>query len=390
MIAHRIAIGTARTTYTVPGDTTRFAVAVQGTSEDDMQLFWRRHTPGTAPGTLAEGEPPLEPIRMRLARYNLETLHESELESPQNLPQPEAGKSLWLDVEGHDVDVISELGRRLSIHPLALEDVINVGQRPKVEEFENSLFGVVDHFFIDQETGDLVKDQISLVLQPDLLLSVRERRSELFEPVRARLRGGRPRIRGGGPSYLAYALLDTAVDHLFPVLEGIGDRLEEIESSLLDTPTANDLGALHLLKRDLLLLRRSLWPLRDMLNGMQRGDSDLISDEARLYLRDVADHATMAVDIVETLREMVSSLMDLYLSSVSNRMNEVMKVLTIIATIFIPLSFIAGLYGMNFDPGVSPFNMPELGWYWGYPVALVVMAAVAAALLVYFRRRGWI
>jgi magnesium transporter len=327
---------------------------------------------------------------MRLAQYDLETLHESELDSPQQLPSPETGKSLWLDVEGHDVDVIADLGQRLSIHPLALEDVINVGQRPKVEDFENSLFAVVDHFFIDQETGDLVKDQVSLVLQPGLLLSVRERRSELFEPVRVRLRGGRPRIRGGGPGYLAYALLDTAVDNLFPVLEGIGDRIEEVEVSLLDTPTTEDLGLLHLLKRDLLLLRKSLWPLRDMLNGLQRGNNGLISDEARLYLRDVADHATMAVDIVETLREMVSSLMDLYLSSLSNRMNEVMKVLTIIATIFIPLSFIAGLYGMNFDPSASPFNMPELGWYWGYPVALVVMAAVAVGLLVFFRRRGWI
>jgi magnesium transporter len=355
-----------------------------------MQLFNRRHTPGTAPGTLAAIEPPSEPIRMRLAQYDLESLHESELERPQDLPPPEPGRTRWLDVEGHDADVIAELGRRLAIHPLALEDVINVGQRPKVEEFENSLFAVVDHFFIDKDTGDLAKDQISLVLREDLVLSVRERRSELFEPVRVRLRGGRPRIRGGGPGYLAYALLDTAVDHLFPVLENLGDRIEDIERSLLDGPTAEDLGALHLLKRDLLLLRKSLWPLRDMLSGLQRGESELLSDEARLYLRDVADHATMAVDIVETLREMVSSLMDLYLSSVSNRMNEVMKVLTIIATIFIPLSFIAGLYGMNFDPAVSPFNMPELGWYWGYPIALAVMAVVAVGLLAFFHRRGWI
>jgi magnesium transporter len=187
-----------------------------------------------------------------------------------------------------------------------------------------------------------------------------------------------------------YALIDTVVDHLFPILESIGDHTEEIETSLLDSATSEDLNALHLVRRELLLIRKSTWPLRDMVNGLHRSETALVSDETRLYLRDVADHATVAVDIVETLREMVSSLMDLYLSSLSNRMNEVMKVLTIIATIFIPLSFIAGLYGMNFDPSASPFNMPELGWYWGYPVALVVMAAVAVGLLVFFRRRGWI
>jgi magnesium transporter len=355
-----------------------------------MQLFKRRHTPGTAPGTLASVEPPPEPVRMRLAQYDLETLHESELVSPQDLPQPEAGRSLWLDVEGHDADVIAALGRRLSIHPLALEDMINVGQRPKVEDFENALFAVVDHFFTDEHSGGLVKEQVSIVLQPGFVLSVRERRSALFEPVRARLRSGTPRIRGGGPGYLMYALIDTVVDHVFPMLESIGDRIEEVESSLLDTATPDDLNDLHLVRRELLLIRKSTWPLRDMVNGLHRSETTLLSGETRLYLRDVADHATVAVDIVETLREMVSSLMDLYLSSVSNRMNEVMKVLTIIATIFIPLGFVAGLYGMNFDPAASPFNMPELGWYWGYPAALAVMAAVAAALLVFFRRRGWI
>jgi magnesium transporter len=355
-----------------------------------MQLFKRRHTPGTSPGTLTRGEPSAEPVRMRLAQYDLETLHEYELARSQDLPVPQAGQTLWLDMEGHDADVIAELGQRLAIHPLALEDVVNVGQRPKIEQYGDALFAVVDHFFTDKHSGNLVKEQVSIILQPGFVLSVRERPSDLFEPVRLRLRSGTPRIRGGGPGYLMYALIDTVVDHLFPVLEAIGDQIEEVETSLLDTATPDDLNALHLVRRELLLIRKSTWPLRDMVNGLQRSETALVSDETRLYLRDVADHAIVAVDIVETLREMVSSLMDLYLSSVSNRMNEVMKVLTIIATIFIPLGFIAGLYGMNFDPAVSPYNMPELGWYWGYPAALVVMAAVAAALLVFFRRRGWI
>jgi magnesium transporter len=180
------------------------------------------------------------------------------------------------------------------------------------------------------------------------------------------------------------------VDHLFPILESIGDRILEVEDSLLDSPTPGDLGTLHNLKRELLVLRKSMWPLREMLNGLRQSESELINEETRLYLRDVADHAIMAVEIVETLREMVSSLMDLYLSSVSNRMNEIMKVLTIIATIFIPLSFVAGLYGMNFDASVSPLNMPELRWYWGYPFALGVMALMVVGLLVFFRRRSWL
>ncbi len=197
-------------------------------------------------------------------------------------------------------------------------------------------------------------------------MSVRERRSDLFEPVRARLRIGKPRIRGGGTGYLAYALIDTVVDHFFPVLESIGDRMEDIEASLLEEPGHDDVARAPRLRRELLVLRKSVWPLRDMLNGLYRRE-DFFNDETRLYLRDVVDHATMAMDIVETYREMVSSLMDLYLSSMSNRMNEVMKVLTIIATIFIPLSFIAGLYGMNFDAG-EPLEHARARLALGLPV----------------------
>jgi magnesium transporter len=355
-----------------------------------MRLVWPRHTPGTAPGTLAVAEPPEEPPRSRFTEYGLESLHETEISSPEELSEPKPGTVGWLDVEGHDVELIGELGRRFSIHPLAVEDVINVGQRVKSEEFEDFIFVVVDHFFIEGTTQALAKEQISLVIQSNALLSVRERRSDLFEPVRARLRTGRPRIRGGGAGYLAYALIDTVVDHLFPILESIGDRILEVEDSLLESPTSEDLSNLHNLKRELLSLRKSMWPLREMLNGLRQSDSELINEETRLYLRDVLDHATMAIDIVETLRDMVSSMMDLYLSSISNRMNEIMKVLTIIATIFIPLSFVAGLYGMNFDASVSPLNMPELRWYWGYPFALGLMALIVIALLMFFRRRDWL
>jgi magnesium transporter len=355
-----------------------------------MQLFWRRHTPGTAPGTIAVAEPAAVPARTRVVEYGLDTLIETEVASLAELAEPKPGTVEWLDVEGRDTELIGELGKRFEIHPLVLEDVVNVGQRVKVEEFEDSLFVVIDHFFVDDESGALDKEQISLFVRSGVLLSLRERRSDLWEPVRVRLRTGRPRIRGGGIGYLAYALIDSVVDHVFPILESIGDRMLEIEEALLDSPTPEDLNRLHKLKRELLVLRKSMWPLRDMLNGLRHTDSELFSDETRLYLRDVVDHATMAVDIVETLREMVSSLMDLYLSSVSNRMNEIMKVLTIIATIFIPLSFVVGLYGMNFDGSVSPYNMPELRWYWGYPFVLGVMALMVVGLLAFFRHRDWL
>jgi magnesium transporter len=355
-----------------------------------MQLFWRRHAPGTAPGTLTAPDRPVEPVRARYAEFRTDTLSEQELDVAHRMPTATPELTQWLDIEGHDVETITALGTRLEIHPLALEDVINVGQRSKTEDFGAALFVVLDHVYLDPEADTVSKEQISLIIQPHVLLSVRERESDLFEPVRSRLRLGKPRIRGGGTGYLAYALIDTVVDHLFPVLEALGDRIETIEEALLDAPSPDHVAELHSLRRELLLIRKSAWPLRDMLNGLTRSEEDLFSDETRLYLRDVVDHATMAVDIVETLREMVSSLMDLYLSSVSNRMNEIMKVLTIIATIFIPLSFITGLYGMNFDPSASPLNMPELGWYWGYPAALAVMALVVVGLLVYFRRRGWL
>jgi magnesium transporter len=355
-----------------------------------MEIFKKRHAPGTAPGTLDATGSPTDPIRARYTEYRLDTLAEVDLDQPDEIPEANPELTQWLDIEGHDSDLIKQLGHRLSIHSLALEDLVNTGQRSKSEEFDNAVFVVMNHFFVDRETDEIGKEQVSLVIGADVLLSVRERRSDLFEPIRGRLRLGRPRIRGGGTGYLAYALIDTVVDHLFPVLESIGDRLEAIEASLLDDPSPDDVAALHKLRSQLLIIRKSVWPLREMLGGLYRLSEDVFSDETRLYLRDVVDHATMAVDIVETQREMVSSLMDLYLSTVSNRMNEIMKVLTIIATIFIPLSFIAGLYGMNFERSVSPWNLPELGWYWGYPFALGVMASVAIGLLIFFRRRGWI
>ena len=348
-----------------------------------------RHPPGTAPGTLPSLPAPPQPARARAAVFGEETLLELDLLEPGELPEPQPGQTRWIDIEGHDVPLIAELGGRLRIHPLVVEDVAAIGQRPKVEEYPDCLFVVLHRLEMNGD-GRLELEQVSLVIQEQLLLSARQRPEDLFAPVRERLRGGKPRIRKGGPGYLAYALIDTVVDHYFPVLDQIGDRIVELEFSILDDPTDQDRAALHALKRDVLMIRRSTLPVRDMVHQLLRLETPLIRDDTRVYLRDVADHVAQVIDVIDSSREMISSLTDLYMSSVSNRMNEVMKVLTIIATLFIPLSFIAGVYGMNFDPDASPLNMPELKWKLGYPVALALMAAVAAALLLFFRRRRWL
>ncbi len=353
-----------------------------------MRILNRQHAPGTPPGTLPERPTVLEPTVVHVVRYGMDEIQEEEVEGGLARPPTPASLTTWLDVQGHDVQQLAELGNQLDIHPLVLEDVVNVGQRPKVEDYGDSIFIVLDHFAMDNDSN-LGKEQVSIVIQDGSTLSVRERQSGLFDPVLQRLRLGKARIRGGGAGYLAYALMDTVVDHLFPVLDRIGDLLEELEESILDEPTTDDRATLHHVKRNLLVLRKSVWPLRDMLRTLMGSESALLRDETRAYFRDVADHAALALDIIETYREMVSSLNDLYLSSISNRMNEVMKVLTIIATIFIPLSFVAGLYGMNFDTQASPWNMPELAWYWGYPAALLLMLLMVAGLLFFFRRRGW-
>jgi magnesium transporter len=242
----------------------------------------------------------------------------------------------------------------------------------------------------DERRQELTAEQVSLVLGKRFVLSFQERPGDVFDAVRERLRTGKGRIRAAGADYLAYSLIDAVVDGYFGVLEGIGDRLEALEQVLISRPTPQTLREIHTLKREGLFLRKSVWPLREVISGLQRGGSELIASETAVYLRDVYDHTIQVIDTMETIRDMLAGMVDTYLSSVSNRMNEVMKVLTIIATIFIPLTFIAGVYGMNFQPDAGPLNMPELRWAWGYPAVLVVMAVVAALMVLYFRRKRWI
>jgi magnesium transporter len=297
-------------------------------------------------------------------------------------------RRLWLDVSGlADHATIDAIGHQFGLHPLALEDVVHVRQRAKVEEFPEHLFVVV-RIVDSPETMRL--EQLSMFIGADFLITFQEHAGDFFDGVRARLRQGRGRVRAAGPDYLAHALLDAAIDGFFPVLEALGERIETLEDAVIGDPQPEQVDELHQVKRELLDLRRALWPARDMVNTLIRNDSPLITDATRLYLRDCHDHTLQLIDIVETYRELASGLLDVYLSSLSARLNEVMKLLTIISTIFIPLGFIAGVYGMNFDPGASAWNMPELAWAYGYPFALALMLGVAAVLLGYFRRRGWL
>lgn len=356
-----------------------------------LSLFVKRfNPPGSQPGVLLADEEPAAPPRLTLTTYDADSLEEREVAALDQMPERQTGQVQWLGVEGHDVEVLRVLGEKFGVHPLVIEDIHHVGQRPKLEVFDHYLFITLDLFTLSEPDDDLTKEQVSLLLFDGRLVSVLEGPERVFEPVRERLRKQRGRIRTVGPDYLAYALIDTVVDHFFPLLEDLGERIEAIEDGLLGDPAPAHLARLHHLRRDLVLLRRAAWPLREMVGQLVRSESEIVSETTEPFLRDVQDHTVQALELIETYLEMTSGLTDLYMSSLSNRMNEVMKVLTLIATIFIPLSFVAGLYGMNFDGAVSPWNMPELRWSFGYPAALLLMATMAGGLLMYFRRRRWL
>jgi len=348
----------------------------------------RAHPPGTQPGTLvAHAEANEAPVRIFLFAYDAARFEERALrpEEIATLSVPENGV-LWLDVWGlSDPGVVKAIGDRFGFHPLALEDVLNIPQRPKVDRFGSHLLIVLREVRYPKET-----EQMSLFLSERLVVTFQERPGDPFDPVRDRLRKGLGRLRAEGADYLAYLLCDAIVDSYFPVLEKLGDEVEVLEESVFDAPTPETLRRIRDVKRQLLDVRRAAWPARDAVNELLREDSHLIRPGTRVFMRDCYDHTIQVMDMVETFREMAASLVDEYMSAISNRMNETMKVLTMMATIFIPLSFIAGLYGMNFDHQASPFNMPELYWRYGYPAVLFLMLAVAGGMLYLFRRKKWL
>lgn len=294
----------------------------------------------------------------------------------------------WIDVDGlGSLETIQRIGEVFSLHPLALEDVLNLQHRPKAEEYGGILFMTAHMATLKDDALDL--EQISLFVGPRFVITFQQHAGESLGPVRERIRKGTGRrIRQAGTDYLAYAILDTIVDSYFPVAESLGDALDDLEETIVDRPRTDTPHKVHAIKRDLNRLRHAIWPVREVLNGFS-SKSDLVREETRPYLRDCHDHVIQIVDLVETCRERASGLTDLYLSAINNRMNEIMKILTMISTIFIPLGFIASLYGMNFDSDASPWNMPELRARYGYPLVLLGMMGLSAALLLWFRKKGW-
>ncbi|GAB4366125.1 MAG: magnesium/cobalt transporter CorA [Deltaproteobacteria bacterium] len=348
----------------------------------------RAQLPGTPAGTLtAHAEAAAGPVAITLFVYDEAGFEERTLR-PEEIPGlavPERGV-LWLDVSGlSDPSIVQAVGDRFHFHPLALEDVLNIPQRPKVERYGDHLLVVLREIQYPEEP-----EQFTLFLADRVVVTFQEKPGDPFAPVRERIRKGAGRIRSLGADYLAYSLCDAVLDAYFPSLERIGDQVEELEERVMEDPGTEVMRRIREVRRKLIEVRRAAWPARDAMNDLIRGESGLILPETKVFLRDCTDHAIQLMDMVESYRETVAALADEYLSAMSHRMNEIMKVLTIIATIFIPLSFIAGVYGMNFDPQSSPYNMPELAWRYGYPFALLLMAAVAGGLLFWFRKRKWL
>ena len=342
---------------------------------------------GMPPGTLLyTGEQTIDKVTIDIIDYEESSVREFESATVDDcFPFRDTPTVTWMNVTGlHDVELIEKLGERFGLHPLVMEDIVSTGQRPKFEDFGGHAFMVLKTLHKVDAVGEIRTEQISLILGPNFVISFQEILEDPFGHVRERIRSGKGRIRTMGADYLAYALIDAIVDHYFVVLETLGDEIEVLGEEAVNDPSPRTLHTIQTLKRELSHLRRTVWPLREVVSGFQRGESALLSERTEIFLRDVYDHTIQVMETIEAFRDMVSGMFDTYLSSISNRMNEVMKVLTIIATIFIPITFVAGVYGMNFH------RMPELARPWGYPAALGVMLLIAVGMLVYFRRKRWL
>jgi magnesium transporter len=342
---------------------------------------------GLPPGTLVHiGEKKVEKTRITVMDYDERTFQEKEVAVVEECFEfKETSTVTWINVEGlHDVEIIEKLGNRFGLHPLIQEDILNTAERPKMEDYEDHIFLLLKVFVLGNRNHDEKIQQVSLVLGSNFVISFQEKESGVFDPVRDRIRKDKGRLRKLGPDYLAYALIDSIVDGYFGFLERLSEEIEFLEDELITDPKREILQKIHSLKREMIFIRKSVWPLREVVNGLERLETPLIKETTDVFLRDVYDHTIQVIDSVETLRDVLSGMLETYLSSVSNRMNEVMKVLTIIATIFIPLTFIAGIYGMNFK------FMPELEWRGGYFVIIGVMVAVAVVMLIFFRKKKWL
>jgi len=351
-----------------------------------MKLVQKRSKKtGLPPGTLVHiGERKSEKVTVVVFRYSTTSCEEKQVEQVDQLSPPAGESIIWVNVGGvHKVEMVETLGKQFSLHPLLLEDVTNTDQRPKLDDYEAYIFLVMKMLSMT-DRKDIAVEQVSFVLGKNYVISFQENGTDVFQPVRERLRGGKGRLRQSGADYLLYALVDAIVDQYFAVLEHIGEKIEAVQQDVVDDPKPETLSEIHALKRQLLFVRRAVWPLRDVMTNLSRSDCPFLQHPTKLFFRDVYDHVVQIVDTIEILREMVSASLDIYLSSVSYRLNTIMRVLTVITTIFMPLSFIASIYGMNFE------YMPELRAPWGYPLVLGVMAAVGIGMLMLFRNKRWL
>jgi magnesium transporter len=342
---------------------------------------------GTSPGTLIHiGEQKVDETQMTLIDYDEEHLQERVLDGIEEaFPLKDLPTVTWINIDGlHQLDIIEKVGQHFNIHPLVLEDIVNTGQRPKTEEFEDLIFVVLKMLHYDENLEKITSEQFSLVLGPNFLISFQEIQGDVFKTVRERIRKPKTRIRKTGCDYLAYALIDAIVDHYFVILEALGDKIEGIETQLLDDPTHDTMEIIHEMKREMIYLRKQIWPIREIINSLVKSESSLIQEQLHVYFRDVYDHTIQIIDTIESYRDILSGMLDIYLSTLSNKMNEVMKVLTIIATIFIPITFVAGIYGMNFK------FMPELEWRWGYAMVWAIIVVVVGIMIGFFKKKQWL
>jgi len=350
-----------------------------------LRLRRRSTSLGAPPGFLVAGETTEKKAKINLISYSPDDYQEKEAGTVEECyGQVRENQVTWVNIDGtQDVELLNSIGENFSIHPLALEDVVHAGQRPKVEDFGEYLFITIRLPRKAETSSSVDAEQISIFLGQNFVMTIHDAGFDIFEPVIRRMRENKGRIRKMGADYLLYVLIDLVVDQFFPVMESIGDQIEDIEEEIQENPSANVVKKIRKIKHDLILVRSSVWPMREVINGLQREDSDLVTDSTNVFMRDVYDHTIQIADIVESYRDVLSEMFNVYLSVTANSTNDVMKILTIFASIFIPLTFIAGIYGMNFD------FMPELHWKPAYFVMLGIMAAVTLAMLRFFRKRGW-
>lgn len=368
-----------------------FKASRSNVSEPYSYIDYSYDSPGSLPGTL-KVDPDAPPPTIILIDYCEANATRTNIDTPETItPYLDTESVSWVDVQGlGSEEVLKRLGNVFTLHPLVLEDVVNVPQRPKVEDYKDQLVVIARMVTPKKDSDGFLNEQVSFVLGKHYLMTVQEEADyDCFGAVRERIRTNKGIIRKQGADYLFYTLLDSVIDGFFPVLEQYGEQVDQLEDEVVMNPTRQTLEKIYAVRRELLTLRRAIWPQRDSINALIRDGSDLISPEVAVYLRDCYDHTIQVLDMVETYRELAAGLMDVYLSSVGNKMNEIMKLLTVISSIFIPLTFIAGVYGMNFNPDRSPLNMPELNWYWGYPACWALMLTTAGGLVYFFWKRGW-